>query len=65
MRQIRINKRRRPASRWPEPLSLDLCDSDILRAKQLASGSRRPAAARRARSAQPGRGVSCAGDGHG
>lgn len=65
MRQIRVNKRRRPAGRWPEPLSLDLRDSDILRAKQLASRSRRPGAAGRARSVQPGRGVSCARDRHG
>lgn len=63
MRQTRINKRRRPASRWPEPLSLDLRDSDIVRAKQLASRSRRPA--RRARSALSDRGVSCSGDRHG
>jgi hypothetical protein len=65
MRRIRINKRRRSASRWPEPLSLDLRDSDILRAKQLVSRSRRPGAARRARGTQPDRGVSRAGDRHG
>ena len=61
MRQIRINKHRRPASRWPEPQPLDLCDSDIMRAKQLAGRFRLPSAAR---SAPPDRGGRCAGDRH-
>jgi hypothetical protein len=64
MRQIRISKHRRPAGRWPEPQPLDLCDSDIVRAKQLAGRSRLPSAARRSRSAPPDRGGRCAGDRH-
>jgi len=36
MRQIRINKRQRPARGRPEPLAPDARDPDIARAKQLA-----------------------------
>ena len=39
MRQIRISKRRHPASRSAEPLPLDPRDPDIVRAKQLARSS--------------------------
>jgi hypothetical protein len=42
MRQIRINKRQRPARLWLEPLPLDARDPDIARAKQLARRARRP-----------------------
>jgi len=65
MKQIRINKHRRPASRWPEPPPLDLFDRDIRRAKQLASRSRLPGATRSARTARPDRDGSCARDRHG
>ncbi len=64
MKQIRVNKHRRPASRWREPLPSDPCDSDIVRAKQLAGRSRLPGAARRARSARPDRGGGYTGDRH-
>lgn len=36
MKQIRISKRRRPASWWLEPLPPDARDPDIVRAKQHA-----------------------------
>jgi hypothetical protein len=48
MTQIRISKRRRPASWWLEPLPPDARDPDIVRAKQLARRARpAPASARR------------------
>jgi len=47
MKQIRISKRRRPASWWLEPPP-DARDPDIVRAKQLARRARpAPASARR------------------
>jgi hypothetical protein len=39
VKKIRISKRRQPGKRRLEPLSLDLRDDDIMRAKQLASPS--------------------------
>ena len=42
MKQIRINRRHRPAREWLEPLPPDARDPDVVRAKQLArrGGSR-------------------------
>jgi hypothetical protein len=48
MKQIRISKRRRPASWWLEPLPPDARDPDIVRAKRQARRARpAPASARR------------------
>ena len=40
MTQIRITKRRRPDDMRLEPLPLDPCDPDIVRAKELARRAR-------------------------
>jgi hypothetical protein len=45
MRQIRVSKRKRGVGWRSDPTSVDLCDPDIVRAKQLARQTTRPPSA--------------------
>jgi hypothetical protein len=64
VKQVRISKHHRPASRPFEPLSADPRDYDIVRAKQLARRSHPPGAVPRAHGAEPDRGDPRAEDRH-